>query len=390
MSNPFVKAVRTQARLRMGLDGPSGSGKTYTALVAATALANGGKIAVIDTERNSASLYSDKFDFDVVCLDTFHPQKYVDMIHAAEDAGYAVIVLDSLTHAWEGEGGILDQHDDAVKRQKVANSFTAWKDVTPMHRNLVDAILQSKCHVIATMRSKTEYVLEEVESNGRKIQRPRKVGMAPVQRQGMEYEFTIVGDLDVDHNLVISKSRMDAITDAVVTKPDVKWFKKIADWLGSASTLAPAPEPPKPQAVAPVPAPKPPTTSQPTSTPQELNCSPRPYPPDILKARLAERAKTYSGHVVSKAQRNLVAMLLAEIFAGPDSDLQRHALQKYLFDAASLKEVPDPMIMALLEDWLKPLPDEGGAYHPDSTAAKEALAAYNAAILAQGQVPLRI
>lgn len=249
MSNPFVKAVRTQSRLRLGLDGPSGSGKTYTALMAATAMAKGGKIAVIDTERNSASLYSDQFTFDVVCLDNFHPQNYVDMIHAAEEGGYAVIVIDSLSHAWEGEGGVLDQHDAAVKRQKVQNSFTAWKDVTPIHRDLVDAILQSKCHIIVTMRSKTEYVLEEVESNGRKIQRPKKVGMAPVQRQGMEYEFTIVADLDVDHVMVVSKSRMSDIADAVVTKPDVKWFQRIADWLGSAApvtTSPPAPPAPKP------------------------------------------------------------------------------------------------------------------------------------------------
>lgn len=243
-NNPFVKAVRTQAKLRMGLDGPSGSGKTYTALVAATALANGGKIAVIDTERNSASLYSDKFTFDVVCLDNFAPANYIDMIHAAEGAGYSVIVIDSLSHAWEGEGGVLDMHDAAVKRQRTENSFTAWKDVTPHHRALVDAMLQSPCHVIATMRSKMDYV-QEKDGNGKTI--VKKIGLAPVQRQGMEYEFTIVGDIDTEHNLVISKSRMDTLADAVINKPDVKWFGRIADWLGSAS---PAPaqkaEQPKP------------------------------------------------------------------------------------------------------------------------------------------------
>jgi hypothetical protein len=242
-NNPFQKAIRTQAKLRLGLDGPSGSGKTYTALVAATALANGAKIAVIDTERNSASLYSDKFAFDVACLDAFHPQNYIDLIHTAEDAGYSVIVVDSLSHAWEGQGGVLDLHDQAVKKQKTENSFTAWKDVTPVHRALVDAMLQSKCHIIATMRSKTEYVIESVERNGRTIQQPKKVGMAPIQRQGMEYEFTIVGDLDIDHNLRLSKSRMEQIADAVVTKPDVKWFGQIAAWLNTA-VPAPASTPP--------------------------------------------------------------------------------------------------------------------------------------------------
>jgi len=236
-NNPFVKAVRTQAKLRMGLDGPSGSGKTYTALTAATALAGDGTIAVIDTERNSASLYSDKFTFDVVCLDTFSPQNYIDMIHAAEQAGYAVIIIDSLSHAWEGEGGVLDMHDAAVKRQRTENSFTAWKDVTPHHRALVDAMLQSPCHIVATMRSKMDYV-QEKDGAGKTV--IKKIGLAPVQRQGMEYEFTIVGDIDTEHNLVISKSRMDTLADAVVSKPDVKWFGRIADWLGSAKP-APAP-----------------------------------------------------------------------------------------------------------------------------------------------------
>lgn len=236
----FQKAVKTQAKLRMAIDGPSGSGKTYTALIAATALANGGKIAVIDTERGSASLYSDRFEFDVAVLDTFSPLKYVELIEEAEQAGYAVIVIDSLSHAWEGEGGALDMVDDAAKRSQSKNTFTAWKDVTPLHRRLVDAMLQSKCHIIATMRSKTEYVIEEVERNGRKVQTPRKIGMAPIQRAGMEYEFTIVGDMDLDHNFIVSKSRMAELADAVETKPDLKFFKKIVDWLNSGT---PAQEP---------------------------------------------------------------------------------------------------------------------------------------------------
>jgi hypothetical protein len=243
MSTPFVKATKTQAKLRLALDGPSGSGKTYTALVAATAIANGGKIAVIDTERGSASLYSDKFDFDVATLDQFSPKNYTDLIRAAENAGYAVIVIDSLSHAWEGEGGALDMVDQATARSQSKNSYFAWREVTPLHRNLVDAMLQSKCHIIATMRSKTEYVIEEIERNGRKTQVPRKIGMAPIQRSGMEYEFSIVGDLDLDHNLVISKTRAEFIDGAVVKKPDEKFFKKILDWLNSGETPK---EPPKP------------------------------------------------------------------------------------------------------------------------------------------------
>jgi len=225
----FQKATRKQAKARVAIDGPAGSGKTYTALVAATVLSNGGKIAVIDTERGSASLYADEFNFDVVELSNFNPRNYIGAIDAAESAGYSVIVIDSLSHAWEGEGGVLDMHDAATKRQKTENSYTAWKDVTPVHREFVDRILQSKCHVIATMRSKMEYSQEKVD--GKTV--IRKIGLAPVQRAGTEYEFTVVCDMDVEHNLVVSKSRCKPISDKVVSMPDSKFFGVLNDWLNS-------------------------------------------------------------------------------------------------------------------------------------------------------------
>lgn len=237
MTNPFVKATRRRARARVAIDGPTGSGKTYSALIAATTLANGGKIAVIDTERGSASLYADEFSFDVVELRNFNPRNYIDAITAAEQGGYSVIVIDSLSHAWEGEGGVLDMHDDATKRQKTQNSYTAWKDVTPAHRELVDAMLQSPLHVIATMRSKMEYSQEKDENSGKTV--VKKIGLAPVQRQGMEYEFTVVCDMDVDHNLVVSKSRCKLLADKVVRFPDAKFFSILRDWLNSGDEYKP-------------------------------------------------------------------------------------------------------------------------------------------------------
>src|SRR5262245_23418069 len=108
MSNPFVKATKTQAKLRMALYGPAGSGKTWTALALAIGLAKGGKIALLDTEHTSAVKYADKFDFDTLALESFHPQKYMDAIQAAEQAGYAVLVIDSLSHAWSGKDGALE------------------------------------------------------------------------------------------------------------------------------------------------------------------------------------------------------------------------------------------------------------------------------------------
>jgi hypothetical protein len=228
--NPFTKAVKTQAKLRLAIDGPTGSGKTYTSLICATALANGGKIAVIDTERGSAALYSDKFSFDTATLNNYSPKNYIDLIDAAGEKGYAVIVVDSLSHAWEGEGGALDMVDAATKRSQSGNSYTAWKDVTPIHRRMIDAMLQSTAHVIVTMRSKMEYAMDK-DDKGRTV--IRKLGLAPIQRQGMEYEFTIVCDMDTDHNLVVTKSRMETLADQVVNKPDTKFFKKILDWLNS-------------------------------------------------------------------------------------------------------------------------------------------------------------
>jgi len=244
MTYTFQKARKSKIKARIAIDGPSGSGKTYTSLIAATALAQGGKIAVIDTERGSASLYSDKFEFDVLELDKFSPKTYIDAIEAAERAGYSVIVIDSLSHAWEGEGGALDMVDNAAARSNSKNSYTAWRDVTPIHRRMVDAILQSSCHIIATMRSKTEYVLE---TNSRGQQVPRKVGMAPIQRAGMEYEFTVVGDMDLDHRIVISKSRYEPLQDAVETKTTAEFFQPFVDWLSEGesprSKAAPQPQP---------------------------------------------------------------------------------------------------------------------------------------------------
>ncbi len=322
MSLSFTKATKKQSKLRLAIDGPSGSGKTYTALVAATAIAQGGKIAVIDTERGSASLYSDKFDFDVLELNTFSPRLYVEAIEAAEDAGYSVIVIDSLSHAWEGEGGALDLVDQAAKKSQ--NSFTAWKDVTPLHRKLVDAMLQAKAHVIVTMRSKPEYIIEQVERNGRTISVPKKIGMAPVQRAGMEYEFTIFADMDLDHNLMVTKSRYDGFTDLVVNRPDRKLFGKLVDWLNSGAVetikAEPAPET-KPESqpelspAAPAPAPvKNGKADKPSQAmwekynalveqAQTLGLTVEALPATVTKVELAELGKALRGRIAAVEEK---------------------------------------------------------------------------------------
>ena len=239
MTFTFKKATKLESKGRIALTGPSGAGKTLTALKFARVLAGpAGRIAVIDTEKGSASKYSDKFEFDVLELTSFAPLTYVEAIKAAEAAGYDVIVVDSLTHAWSGKDGAMEQVDKIKARSRGGdgNGFTAWKDVTPMHNALIDAMTGSTAHVVATMRSKMEYVIEE-DSRGKKV--PRKVGMAPEQRAGMEYEFDLVGDMDQDHRLVVSKSRCDELADAVVMKPGPETAEVFRAWLSGAPRPAP-------------------------------------------------------------------------------------------------------------------------------------------------------
>lgn len=253
------KATRQLAHVRIALVGPSGSGKTFTSLRIARGLVGpGGRICVIDTERGSASLYANEPDiageYDVLELtDQFSPDVYVKAIKTVTGAGYDVCVIDSLTHAWAGAGGALEMADDVAKRSRSGNSFTAWREVTPAHNALVDTILQAGCHVIVTMRVKTEWVLEKDEKTGK--QAPRKIGLAPIQRAGMEYEFDLVGDLDPEHNLVVSKSRCRALTDRVIRRPDGEIAAALRDWLSSGAPVeatapeeAPTPEAPAPPA----------------------------------------------------------------------------------------------------------------------------------------------
>lgn len=246
----FKPAQRTQARMRLAIAGPSGSGKTYSALLVARGLVGPeGRIAVIDTERGSASLYADLTPFDVCELaPPFAPERYIEALRAAENASYDVVIIDSLSHAWAGPGGVLDLHDAAAAKEK--NSFAAWRLVTPRHNDLVDAVLQSPCHIIATLRSKQEYA--QVDDGGKR--KVIKLGMAPVQRDGMEYEFTVFLDLDASHNAVASKDRT-SLLDGLVFRPTEETGRRLREWLDGA-----VPEPqPHPAPVQPVePAPGPP------------------------------------------------------------------------------------------------------------------------------------
>lgn len=250
----FRKAERRKAKVRIGLSGSSGSGKTYSALLIAFGL--GGKVAFIDTENGSGDLYAHLGDYDIARITApFTPEKYTAAIRAAEQAGYSVIIIDSLSHAWAGEGGLLDQQGKIADSGK-GNSYTAWRTVTPKHNQLVESMLQSPCHIIATTRAKTEYVIEK-NASGKDA--PKKVGLAPVQREGLEYEFTIALDISGDHIATPSKDRT-TLFDGQYFKPSIETGKKLLEWFNSgkdapveAQEAAPAPAGPIPYDDIPLP-----------------------------------------------------------------------------------------------------------------------------------------
>lgn len=232
MTNPFTRAEKSQAKLRLALLGPTGAGKTFTAL----SITAGRKVAVIDTEHGSAAKYADKFSFDVLNLTSHHPHEYIKGIRAAEAAGYDVVIVDSMTHAWKATQELVDQE---TTRSKSGNSFQAWGKVTPLWQELIQAIVSSKIHVVVTMRSKIEWVIEENE-RGKKT--PKKIGTKPDNRDGAEYEFDVVIELDQEHNAWPSKTRCAEIDGKTWKNPCAADLGAVLfGWLESGVVAAPAP-----------------------------------------------------------------------------------------------------------------------------------------------------
>ncbi len=224
------KSNRSQARIRIGVQGVSGSGKTYSSLLLAFGLCNDwSKIAVIDTENQSADLYSHLGEYNVVTLlPPYNPERYIEAIQLCESSGIEVIIIDSLSHEWEGEGGILEIHASMA-----GNSFTNWSKLTPRHNMLIQKILASKSHVIATVRSKQDYVI--TDKSGKSV--PEKVGMKGVQRDGLEYDFTIMFELDIYHNAQVSKDRTQLFKVNTPIKIDQNTGKMINEWCNKGNTV---------------------------------------------------------------------------------------------------------------------------------------------------------
>ena len=221
----FQKATKEKAKLRLALFGPSGSGKTFTGLRIATGMSN--KIAVIDTERGSASKYADRFTFDVLELPENTIETYCQAIQAADQAGYEVLIIDSLSHAWQE---LLEEIDKLAYSKYQGNTWAAWSKGTPKQRVLVDAILNFSGHVIATMRSKTEWTTSS-DSNGKN--KPVRVGLAPEQGKGIEYEFDMLMELSTNHVAEVIKDRTGKYQDKLIDKPSEDFGKELVAWLNS-------------------------------------------------------------------------------------------------------------------------------------------------------------
>ena len=225
------KAQRKQAKIKLALQGTSGTGKTYSALLMASGMASWPRIAVIDTENHSADLYAHLGEYNVLQLSKpFSPERYIAAIETCEQAGMEVIIIDSITHEWDGTGGILDVHGNLP-----GNSFANCAKMTPRHNAFVQKLLESPCHIICTIRTKTDYVLSE--KNGKMV--PEKVGLKGITRDGMDYEFTIVLDLDLKHNAIASKDRTGLFMDKpekIITR---EHGVRILDWCdqGTAPSL---------------------------------------------------------------------------------------------------------------------------------------------------------
>lgn len=234
MSSMFKKATKAKAKLRMAISGPSGSGKTMTALLLAKHL--GKRVALIDTERGSASKYAgDVAEFDATELDLFTVENYMRAINGAAAEGYDVLVIDSLSHAWSGRGGILEQVE------KAGGKFSAWAKFTPLQQRFIDTILSYPGHVIATMRSKTAYeVSVEEGKNGTKQTRVEKLGLAPVQRDDVSFEFDVMLDMNDRNVASVVKTRCSAISGQYIDKPGKELADTLLAWLSDGVEMQPA------------------------------------------------------------------------------------------------------------------------------------------------------
>jgi hypothetical protein len=224
------QATRTKAKIRLGLSAVSGGGKTYSAILIAKGLSNGdlSKVAIIDTENGSADLYAHMGNYNVLTLNApFSPERYIDAIKTCEDAGMNVIIIDSITHEWDGKGGCLQI------QEQLGGKYQDWAKVTPRHQAFIDAILESKCHMITTVRRKQDYEMTKDAGGKMKVE---KAGLKEVTREGFEYELTANIELDIRHNATALKDRTGLFMDQPQFIPSEETGKKLLEWCENGTT----------------------------------------------------------------------------------------------------------------------------------------------------------
>lgn len=227
------KADRKQAKLRIGVSSPAGGGKTYSALILAEGIASDfKKVAIIDTENGSGELYSDLGDYNVITLEApYSPERYIEAITACEEAGMEVIIIDSISHEWEGKGGCLEINESVAQAKFRGNTWSAWSETTPRHQKFIQSIVQSKCHIITTVRNKVDTIMTE----DKKV---KKVGTKEITREGFEYELTVNFNIDRDtHKVIASKDRtrlFEGVDPFIITK---ETGKKLVEWAMSGSVV---------------------------------------------------------------------------------------------------------------------------------------------------------
>ncbi len=341
----FKKATKEQSRLRLALFGPAGSGKTFTALRLATGM--GGSIAVIDTERGSASKYADRFAFDVLELPAFTIEVYCDAIRAA--AGYNVLIIDSLTHGWRE---LLAEVDKLANAKYRGNTHSAWSEGTPKQKQLVDAILQFDGHIIATMRTRTEWTVTK-DDRGRST--PQRVGLAPEQGKGIEYEFDLLMELSPEHVACVIKDRTGKFQDKLIDKPGEDFGAELAAWLKDGV-------PPREPVPTPQPQAEPSTTAMAPQQAEPSKPKPvRPYEPETVRWKVREHAANGGQVAATTGHAGYCVGILEALFPDKDKAIRtakRHTLSAYLTGKASSKDWTAGEVTALCK-WVET--DSGNA-----------------------------
>ena len=225
--DPFAPATREAVKARIALTGPAGSGKTYTALAIGTELAE--KVAVVDTEHGRALDYADRFEFRHFAPSRFDPRELCKLLAVAAEHHYGCVIVDSLSHYWMGVGGALEIVDNTR-----GGGMAGWKEFRPIEARMVDALLGYPGHVIVTMRVKTSYVIEQ-DDRGKNV--PRKVGLKPDQREGVDYEFGLIGDMDREHTMTVTKSTCPTLVDQVIPKPGADVALALQTWISGGTRM---------------------------------------------------------------------------------------------------------------------------------------------------------